>query len=457
MDKVCEYCKVLRPVVYCKADSANLCLQCDAKIHSANALSNRHSRTLVCELCRCHWAYIQCSTHQMFMCRSCDRSQHNVSSQHQRRVISSYTGCPSAKDLAALWGFDLNGLDDSTHQDNFFATSCVSADTGAVNCKTLMQSCPQVGGSSIVSEIDSATLHSGAECEVGLSSKHSKAFYEGKQESTCFILQQIFDLKRLQTDDSNSSSFIRRQDHSDISSIESDSTWKLENNLDQHLQHFLGLDSEFELMGSPNLDLHVDPFPLPFSQLDHLTSSAPFQGDSIWQCKSPVQSGQLWSQNMQDLGVCEELGYLDELSMPDIDLTFQNFEELFGGSEQEPTKALPNDISMACAIVEEDARGVEDTSVATSGCATQSAYVKKDVGPSDISPYLSRIWDCSHPIRPSYSALSFSLSMHSAERSGTDYIDTGLQKLSCNLLDQESAQPEAKEVVITSYKDKKKV
>lgn len=95
--------------------------------------------------------------------------------------------------------------------------------------------------------------------------------------------------------------------------------------------------------------------------------------------------------------------------------------------------------------------------MATSGCATQSAYVKKDVGPSDISPYISRIWDCSHPIRPSYSALSFSLSMHSAERSGTDYIDTGLQKPSCNLLDQESAQPEAKEVVRTCYKDKKKV
>lgn len=62
---------------------------------------------------------------------------------------------------------------------------------------------------------------------------------------------------------------------------------------------------------------------------------------------------------MQDLGVCEELGYLDEPSMPDIDLTFRNFEELFGGGEQEPTKALLNDISMACAIVEEDARGVE--------------------------------------------------------------------------------------------------
>lgn len=57
---------------------------------------------------------------------------------------------------------------------------------------------------------------------------------------------------------------------------------------------------------------------------------------------------------MQDLGVCEELGCLDELSMPDIDLTFRNFEELFGGGEQEPTRALLNDKSMTCASVEKD-------------------------------------------------------------------------------------------------------
>lgn len=57
---------------------------------------------------------------------------------------------------------------------------------------------------------------------------------------------------------------------------------------------------------------------------------------------------------MQDLGVCEELGYFDEQSMPDIDLTFRNFEELFGGGEQEPTKALGNDLSQRCTTLEKD-------------------------------------------------------------------------------------------------------
>lgn len=63
---------------------------------------------------------------------------------------------------------------------------------------------------------------------------------------------------------------------------------------------------------------------------------------------------QLWSKTMQDLGVCEELGYLDEQSIPDIDLTFQNFEELFGGGEQEPTQALVNDLSQRCTTFDKD-------------------------------------------------------------------------------------------------------
>ncbi|MFS7897196.1 putative transcription factor interactor and regulator Znf-B family [Helianthus anomalus] len=36
-------------MVYCKSDEAYLCLSCDQNIHSANALSKCHSRTLVCD------------------------------------------------------------------------------------------------------------------------------------------------------------------------------------------------------------------------------------------------------------------------------------------------------------------------------------------------------------------------------------------------------------------------
>lgn len=108
MDRYCEFCVNLRSVVYCKADAAYLCLSCDTKVHSANPLSNRHYRNLICESCRRRPSYVRCYDHQKFMCRGCDLSQHNASSKHRKRVVKSYVGCPSARDLGVLWDFDLN-------------------------------------------------------------------------------------------------------------------------------------------------------------------------------------------------------------------------------------------------------------------------------------------------------------------------------------------------------------
>lgn len=42
MEPLCEFCGVARAVVYCKSDSARLCLNCDVSVHSANSLSLRH-------------------------------------------------------------------------------------------------------------------------------------------------------------------------------------------------------------------------------------------------------------------------------------------------------------------------------------------------------------------------------------------------------------------------------
>lgn len=116
MEKVCEFCMALRPAVYCQADSALLCLSCDLKVHSANALSNRHPRSPLCDSCQACPASVRCDDHGMHMCRTCDRSLHRSSStsSHKNRAIGSYTGCPSAKDLAALWDLDLGELGDAS-------------------------------------------------------------------------------------------------------------------------------------------------------------------------------------------------------------------------------------------------------------------------------------------------------------------------------------------------------
>ncbi|OWM78596.1 hypothetical protein CDL15_Pgr002767 [Punica granatum] len=48
----CALCKV-QAKTFCESDQAALCWDCDAKVHGANFLVARHSRTLLCHACQC--------------------------------------------------------------------------------------------------------------------------------------------------------------------------------------------------------------------------------------------------------------------------------------------------------------------------------------------------------------------------------------------------------------------
>ena len=49
--KYCELCKGLART-YCESDQASLCWNCDVKVHGANFLVARHSRTVLCHACQ---------------------------------------------------------------------------------------------------------------------------------------------------------------------------------------------------------------------------------------------------------------------------------------------------------------------------------------------------------------------------------------------------------------------
>ncbi|OIT01738.1 PREDICTED: putative zinc finger protein CONSTANS-LIKE 11 [Nicotiana attenuata] len=49
--KNCELCNGLARI-YCESDQANLCWDCDAKVHSVNFLVARHLRSLLCHVCQ---------------------------------------------------------------------------------------------------------------------------------------------------------------------------------------------------------------------------------------------------------------------------------------------------------------------------------------------------------------------------------------------------------------------
>ncbi|KAL8107848.1 hypothetical protein AgCh_024306 [Apium graveolens] len=49
--KKCELCNSIARM-FCESDQASLCWDCDAKVHSANFLVAKHSRTLLCQSCQ---------------------------------------------------------------------------------------------------------------------------------------------------------------------------------------------------------------------------------------------------------------------------------------------------------------------------------------------------------------------------------------------------------------------
>lgn len=75
----CDFCNHEHAVLYCKADSAKLCLFCDQQVHSANALSFKHVRSPICDYRR-----------------------------SDPVAVGGFSGNPSAVELASAWGIDLN-------------------------------------------------------------------------------------------------------------------------------------------------------------------------------------------------------------------------------------------------------------------------------------------------------------------------------------------------------------
>ncbi|KAJ6814333.1 zinc finger protein CONSTANS-LIKE 9-like [Iris pallida] len=105
MGSLCDYCGEQRSMVYCRSDAACLCLSCDRNIHTANALSRRHSRTLLCGRCFLQPANVRCVEENVSLCHNCDCNGHSDSSAsgHKRQAINCYSGCPSAAELSRIW------------------------------------------------------------------------------------------------------------------------------------------------------------------------------------------------------------------------------------------------------------------------------------------------------------------------------------------------------------------
>jgi hypothetical protein len=123
----CDFCSEQTAVLYCRADSAKLCLFCDQHVHSANLLSRKHVRAQICDNCNSELVSVRCATDNLVLCQECDWDAHgscSVSASHDRTIIEGFSGCPTALDLASIWGFDLEEKKQEPLIEKWSTNSC---------------------------------------------------------------------------------------------------------------------------------------------------------------------------------------------------------------------------------------------------------------------------------------------------------------------------------------------
>ncbi|AEC08844.1 B-box type zinc finger protein with CCT domain-containing protein [Arabidopsis thaliana] len=116
----CEFCGERTAVLFCRADTAKLCLPCDQHVHSANLLSRKHVRSQICDNCSKEPVSVRCFTDNLVLCQECDWDVHgscSSSATHERSAVEGFSGCPSVLELAAVWGIDLKGKKKEDDED----------------------------------------------------------------------------------------------------------------------------------------------------------------------------------------------------------------------------------------------------------------------------------------------------------------------------------------------------
>ncbi|WOK96640.1 zinc finger protein CONSTANS-LIKE 14-like [Canna indica] len=105
----CDYCGKAMAALFCRADTARLCVACDRHVHAANALSRKHVRSPICDTCVSQPAAARSASDGLALCADCDSDAHGgggAASHHRRQriPIEGISGCPAAVELAASWG-----------------------------------------------------------------------------------------------------------------------------------------------------------------------------------------------------------------------------------------------------------------------------------------------------------------------------------------------------------------
>ncbi|XP_027331300.1 zinc finger protein CONSTANS-LIKE 5 [Abrus precatorius] len=122
--KPCDSCKLASAALFCRPDSAFLCIACDSKIHCANKLASRHERVWMCEVCEQAPAAVTCKADAAALCVTCDSDIHSanpLARRHERVPVEPFLDSADSivkASVAASFGFIVPS-DDAVASDGF--------------------------------------------------------------------------------------------------------------------------------------------------------------------------------------------------------------------------------------------------------------------------------------------------------------------------------------------------
>ncbi|KAF4375454.1 hypothetical protein F8388_024113 [Cannabis sativa] len=98
----CDVCDKKEASVFCTADEAALCDDCDNRVHHANKLASKHSRfsllqpgfkeSPLCDICQERRAFLFCQEDRAILCRECDIPIHKANEHTQKHHRFLLTG-----------------------------------------------------------------------------------------------------------------------------------------------------------------------------------------------------------------------------------------------------------------------------------------------------------------------------------------------------------------------------
>lgn len=454
MEAMCDYCNEAPSTVYCAADAARLCLSCDRHVHGANAVSRRHSRTLLCDGCNLRPASVRCLTENLSLCQSCDADKHGsspIASHHNRLTVEYFSGCPSAAELSRVWGCDLNATATATT-----ASPSTTGDTAQQQAEEAGNACSgsvatkpgPAGTHGEVSKADNALAGFSKEDPVAPSaSAMTKLLTSSTQDDNLMALTEglEYELKNMEQGGKQKQVVVQQllalqklQPEERLSQMhEQSSCPPLSKCLEtQSSKHFTRDNSHSKAQGfsRDRLPISLNGHGLRQSLMDQ----------SLFSDTSHLRScnDQLWCTTMQDLETC---GDDDDLCqgfvMCEDDLKISSYEDIFATPSQDQSF---EDLVSACSPIGQSTSFSEssvhmesipegqllDSQVAYKVGSAGSGQMQTEAN-AEVGAFRSPgAYNCSnhmasYSILPARTAISLSLSGMSGESLGTDYVDCG--------------------------------